>query len=190
MKVRDSGMPEETYWESLFDIPAILAWMNLDHRHSVAELGCGFGTFTIPIAKAIDGVVHAFDIDPVMLARTSERAASLRVECRERDVLADGFGVRADRVLLFNILHCDHPVRLLRLAAEALNLEGQIHVIHWQHRDTPRGPDLSIRPAPQQVIEWASEAGLSPVEEARELPPWHYGIKLRNRPISFSVETP
>jgi SAM-dependent methyltransferase len=179
MKVRDSGMPEETYWESLFDIPAILAWMDLSPTHSVAELGCGYGTFTVPIASAIEGVVYAFDIDPAMLARTREREATRRVECRRRDVLADGFGVRADRVLLFNILHCDNPIGLLMEAAEALTTDGQVHVIHWQHRDTPRGPDLAIRPKPHQVIEWASEAGLTPVEAVRELPPWHYGIKLR-----------
>lgn len=179
MKVRDSGMPEETYWESLFDIPAILAWMDLSPTHSVAELGCVYGTFTVPIASAIDGVVYAFDIDPAMLARTRERAATRRVECRRRDVLMDGFGVRADRVLLFNILHCDNPIGLLTVAAEALTADGQINVIHWQHRDTPRGPDLAIRPKPHQVIEWASETGLAPVEEVRELPPWHYGIKLR-----------
>ena len=27
MKVFDSGMPEEAYWASLFDVPAILAWL-------------------------------------------------------------------------------------------------------------------------------------------------------------------
>lgn len=175
-------MPEEPYWESLFDIPAILSWMELDRGQSVAELGCGYGTFTVPIAKAVEGVVYAFDIDPVMLARTRERAASLRVEYLERDVRADGFGVRADRVLLFNILHCDDPVGLLKQAAEALDLGGQIHVIHWQHRHTPRGPDLAIRPTPQQVIDWSSEARLELAGEVRELPPWHYGIKLHRGP--------
>jgi hypothetical protein len=30
MKIRDSGMPEEAYWESLFDVPLVLARLGID----------------------------------------------------------------------------------------------------------------------------------------------------------------
>jgi hypothetical protein len=32
MKVRESGMPEEAYWESLFDVSLILARLGVDGR--------------------------------------------------------------------------------------------------------------------------------------------------------------
>ena len=72
MKVPDSGMPEENYWESLFDIPLVLDRLGIDSAvRDVAELGCGYGTFTIPIARQILGTIFTFDIDPAMLDGTN-----------------------------------------------------------------------------------------------------------------------
>src|SRR5918994_2539793 len=109
MKIRDSGMPDEAYWESLFDVPLILSRLGVDRFHDVAELGCGYGTFTVPIAKAISGTLYTFDVDPAMIARTRERAVGLPIVCEQRDVMASGFGILVDCVLLFNILHCEQP---------------------------------------------------------------------------------
>ena len=178
MKVRDSGMPEEPFWESLFDIPLILSHFHIERFHDVAELGCGYGTFTVPIANAIRGTIYTFDVEPEMIARTSERATGLQVVCAQRDVLEAGFGVQADAVLLFNILHCDQPVKLLRHAAEALKPGGEVLVIHWVHGETPRGPDLNIRPKPEQISDWAKLAGLTTLGDLIELPPWHFGLGL------------
>jgi SAM-dependent methyltransferase len=176
MKVRDSGMPEEEYWESLFDVPRILAWLDLARVRDVAELGCGYGTFTIPIARAIPGTVWTYDVDDAMLARTRRRGADLRVVCERRDIMEHGFGVRADTVLLFNILHCDDPVAMLRHAAAALAEGGRVLAIHWQYGPTPRGPSMEIRPRPEQIVGWARDAGLIQAENVMELPPWHYGV--------------
>ena len=171
-------MPEEAYWESLFDVPLILERLGIARFHDVAELGCGYGTFSIPVAKAIRGTLYTFDIDPVMVARTKGRAGSLPMVCQQRDVMESGFGVEVDAVLLFNILHCEQPVRLLRHAAHAIRPGGAVLVIHWRHDiATPRGPSAEIRPSPQQIAEWASEAGLA-ASEVIDLPPWHYGLPL------------
>jgi SAM-dependent methyltransferase len=179
MKIRESGMPDEAYWETLFDVPRVVDWFQPQLHHEIAELGCGYGTFTAPIAKAVTGRVYSFDIDAAMLARTGERTAGLPVVLQQRDVLAEGFGVIVDAVLLFNILHCEQPKRLLRQAADALKLGGVVCVIHWRHGETPRGPSLDIRPRPEQIIQWAEEAGLASDGEVVDLPPWHFGLKLR-----------
>ena len=39
----------------------------------VAELGCGYGTFAVPVARAISGTVYTFDIDPVMVELVARR---------------------------------------------------------------------------------------------------------------------
>jgi SAM-dependent methyltransferase len=179
MKIRDSGMPDESYWESLFDVPLILARLGVDRFHDVAELGCGYGTFTVPVAKAISGTLYTFDVDPVMLARTAERSQGPRVVCERRDIMESGFGVTVDAVLLFNILHGERPVELLRHAAAALRDRGQLLVIHWRYGETPRGPSLDIRPRPEQIIQWAAEAGLQPMGDVIDLPLWHYGLRFR-----------
>jgi hypothetical protein len=89
-----------------------------------------------------------------------------------------GFGVHADAVLLFNILHCERPIELLCHAANALSTGGQVLVIHWRYDKTPRGPSLEIRPQPRQIIEWGREAGLQPIGDVIDLPPWHFGLRL------------
>jgi SAM-dependent methyltransferase len=169
-------MPAEDNWESLFDVPLVLWRFNIAQYRDVAELGCGYGTFSIPIARKIRGTLFTFDVDPAMIARTKERAAGLRVECSQRDVMEHGFGVHVDAVLLFNILHCEEPVRLLAHAAAAA---PDVLVIHWRYGETPRGPALDIRPRPEQIVAWGEAAGLRLMGEAFDLPPWHYGLRLQ-----------
>lgn len=97
MKLLESGMPEESCWETLFDVELILDWLGIGHRlRDVAELGCGYGTFTIPVARRIAGVLWTFDIEPAMVARTRKRAADAKaanILCECRDLVANGFGV-------------------------------------------------------------------------------------------------
>jgi SAM-dependent methyltransferase len=188
MRLRESGTPEEAYWETLLDVELILNRMEIDQRlQSVVEMGCGYGTFTLPVAQRISGVLTTFDIDPVMIERTRQRAAQAgvsKVVYVVDDVFANGFGgepASKDACLLFNILHCEEPLRLLGEAARVVRLEGFIHIIHWRHDPaTPRGPSMEIRPRPEQVVNWAKEAGLIASPEAvLDLPPWHYGIRLQ-----------
>lgn len=190
MKLRDSGMPDEVYWESLFEIPAILDAMQITSGLvNVAEMGCGFGTFTIPVAQRISGTLFAFDIDPEMVNRTAERATAAglsNVDCLQRDIMEQGFNLPAssvDAVLFFNILHCESPEILLGQAAHVVRDGGVILVIHWRHDNrTPRGPDLAIRPLPEQVVAWArTNPALQAIGRPIDLPPWHYGLSLEKR---------
>jgi SAM-dependent methyltransferase len=188
MKLRDSGMPEESHWETLFDVELILERLGINSAmHDVVELGCGYGTFTIPVAKRISGTIRTFDIDPAMVARTSERAAAAElrnVVCEVRDTVASGYGLSdatADACLLFNILHGEDPVGLLRQAAKVVRPGGWVLVIHWRcDLATPRGPALNIRPRPEQVGAWAHETGrLRQEGEVIDLLPWHFGLRFR-----------
>ena len=190
MKMRDSGMPEEAYWETLLNAELILDHLGIDNTfRDVVELGCGYGTFTLPLARRIAGIAETFDIEPAMIERTRQRAAAAglrNVNCHLRDVMADGFGCESgtkDACLLFNILHCEEPVRLLAEAARVVRPGGWVFAIHWRYDPaTPRGPSLDIRPRPEQIIAWSSQAGLLALTgEVLDLPPWHYGLRLRRK---------
>lgn len=187
MKIRDSGMPDSKTWESFFEPSQILrrlAFSSItDH---VADLGCGYGTFSVAAAQLTSGLVHAFDIDQDMIAATGTRASSLglsNVLPIERDFVADGTGLPDGSVgyaMLFNILHAQEAVSLLREAFRILRPEGVLAVIHWVHdARTPRGPDLSIRPRPEQCSTWAAEVGYVSGGSSISLPPYHYGLVLR-----------
>lgn len=190
MKLRESGMPSRDYWETLFDVPFILNRFGFGaSTGNVAELGCGYGTFTVPLAARISGRVLAYDIDEQMVDQTRVRASSeglSNVSAIVRDVFALGFGLPdqfCDACLLFNILHGESPVSLLREAERIVRPGGNVAVIHW--RDdiaTPRGPSLDIRPRAEQIIGWAGLAGnLFAAEAPFILPPWHYGVNLVKR---------
>jgi SAM-dependent methyltransferase len=188
MKLRESGMPEESYWETLFDVDLIIDRLGIDGRlRDVVELGCGYGSFTIPVATRISGGIDTFDIEPEMIERTRQRAAQAgldNVRYHHRDVVAEGFGLpdeSRDACLLFNILHGEEPVRLLAEAARVLRPGGVVYAIHWRYDPrTPRGPNMNIRPRPEQIAAWAEETGLlRRVGDVIDLPPWHYGWRFR-----------
>jgi len=185
MKVRQSGMPDEAYWESLFNVPGILDRLRIDETIADAvELGCGYGTFSIPVARRITGVLNTFDIDRHMVSRTRDRAGHagiVNLICTLRDVLDRGFGLpegSQDACLLFNILHFEKPARLLDEARRVLLTGGRLYVIHWRYDPrTPRGPSLDVRPRPEECIAWAKTAGFQERPPGiLDLPPHHYGL--------------
>ncbi len=180
MKVRDSGMPEEEYWETLLDIPLTIERFEFSRYRDVVEMGCGYGTFSEPVARSISGTLYTYDIDPAMIHRTKSRVSGLRVVVEERDVFINGFGKSADAAMLFNILHCDEPEELLRFASA---IAPKVLVTHWKHESTPRGPKLEIRPRPDMIACWAAKCNLS-VIQSFELPPWHFGMVLSRNSCS------
>jgi len=190
MKARESGMPEEQLWESFFDADAILAKLGLTAAcRDAAEVGCGYGTFTIPGARVISGTLHAFDIDPDMIEATRRKAevAGLNnIRLCLRDIMADGTGLPdagTDYVMLFNILHCEQPGTLLAEAYRVLRPSGRLGIIHWNYDPaTPRGPSMDIRPRPEQCRQWAEQAGLVLMKPGIiDLPPFHYGMAMERR---------
>jgi ubiquinone/menaquinone biosynthesis C-methylase UbiE len=184
MKVRDSGMPDAATWEGFFD--PVLVLERLGFRESacdVVDFGCGYGTFTLAAAKRTSGIVHALDIEPDMLRITAERAASLgigNVRTLERDFVHEGTGLAAESTgfaMLFNILHGEQPIVLLREAFRVLCDGGRVGIIHWiPSAETPRGPELRIRPRAEQCHEWTRAAGFELRTREIPLPPYHYGV--------------
>jgi SAM-dependent methyltransferase len=190
MRIPESGMPEQALWESFFDPECILERMGLEHRHrDVVEFGCGYGTFTLPAARTVAGTVHAFDMDPGMLATARGRAADQELDnisFAQRDFMEEGTGLAdgcADYAMVFNILHCSEPEHLLLEAYRNLRPGGTLAVIHWVcDRDTPRGPPLNIRPRPGDCQTWAANAGFENISHIKDLRPYHFGFYgLRTR---------
>jgi len=188
MKIYDSSMPEENVWNSFFNEPLILSKLQLTSGcKDVVEFGCGYGTFTIPAARIITGSVFAMDIEQEMLDSTEESALQshlTNIKCILRDFVKDGTGLpdnSVDYAMVFNILHYEQPVKLLEEAFRVLRNGGIVGIIHWNYDpETPRGPEMNIRPRPAQCIQWGEKAGLKMTGDGIiDLPPYHYGMALR-----------
>lgn len=184
MKIRDSGMPPEEMWEKFFDVQLILSKLKLNNSiNDVAEFGSGYGTFTIPASKIIKGTLFAFDIDDLMIGVLKRKISDNKIEnikVTKSDFMNHGTGLKdesIDYAMLFNILHAENPIILLKEAYRILKPGGKAGVIHWIYSsETPRGPSLDIRPKEENCINWLREMGFMILVKAVSLPPYHYGL--------------
>jgi len=190
MKGRESGMPEEADWQSFFDAEAVTdRLLGKDGvTGDLIELGCGYGTFTIPAAQRTRGIVTALDIDPDMVARVQQKATFFRlpnIHAKVRDFVAQGIGGETStqtHVMVFNLLHLEQPVALLQEVHRVLRPGGRVSIIHWRSDiPTPRGPSLAIRPRPEQCQIWLEAAGFldSVFVDMQPFCPYHFGLVAR-----------
>ena len=134
-------------------------------HHVVADIGCGPGYFTVPLAKFLfDGKVYALDVQKEMIEAAKERVASIRlsnvefVESEEKKVpLEDG---SLDGALLaFVLQEADNPRVLLKEALRCLRTTGWLAVLEWQKKTMDEGPPLTQRIDEQKMMDMAAELG-------------------------------
>lgn len=179
-------MPDEKIWEGFFDIDLILSEMEIDQQISnLVEIGSGFGTFTIPSAKRISGTLFAFDIESDMIELLNNKILTNQLKniiTEQRDILIKTTGLLStsiDYLMLFNILHHHKPDDFFNEAYRILKTGGKVGIIHWRSDiPTPRGPHLSIRPDPDQIIKWVDNKKFTILKAPFLLKPYHYGFLL------------
>ncbi len=187
MKGRESGMPEEDYWNSIFDAEGVIRKLFGEGgcRGSVVEFGCGYGTFTFPATKHATGTVYTFDIEPDLIGQLQMRAKRediSNIVAEIRDFVANGTGLRSGsqrHAMIYNLLHIENPCGLIREAHRVLHSSGRLSVIHWRSdMPTPRGPSLEIRPTLEQCKAWIEASGFrnARVIDLRECCQFHFGM--------------
>ena len=67
MKYRESGMPSEQMWDTFFNPNEVLNKMGIDKQiRTLIDVGCGYGTFLLPIAERISTKVIGLDMGLVV----------------------------------------------------------------------------------------------------------------------------
>ena len=187
MKGRESGMPDEAYWHTFFNAACIIRKLFGETRlqGNVVEFGSGYGTFTLPAAQHTAGIVCALDIEPALIdgLRRKAVAQSLpNIDAALRDFVNDGTGLATGsqvHAMIYNLLHIEQPVALLKEAHRVLQHDGMLSVIHWRSdKPTPRGPSLAIRPTPEQCKAWIAAAGFHTIQDVslHDCCQFHFGI--------------
>jgi ubiquinone/menaquinone biosynthesis C-methylase UbiE len=138
----------------------------IEEGQTVADLGCGPGFFTIPMARLVGerGRVIAVDLQQGMLdrmMRTAEReGVGARIQPRKCEADAIGVSESADFALAFYMVHeVPDVARFVRQVAEMLRPQGRFLLVE---------PKLHVSAADySRTVEIAQRVGLMPVSEPR-----------------------
>ena len=145
----------------------LLTRLPIDPYHHVADIGCGPGYFTLPLAKYLaHGRLYAVDVDDEMLEALKHRVDAVplgNVEILKTDGVDLGLQSRSlDGMMLAYVVHYpDDSAAFLKNAVKALKPSGWCCVLEWHRVETEHGPPLEKRIEPQEMIPMANDAGLS-----------------------------
>jgi len=170
-------------WAHVFDDPERDAWQKpheviqalaLPGDAIVADIGAGTGYFSTRLANMLKaGRVYAADLEPAMVKHLAERAS--------REGLANLVPVQAapdsprlpakvDLALVVDVYHhIEARERYFRGLRKSLRPGGGVAIIDFR-RDSPEGPPVSARIAPERVKVEMAKAGYVLVAEHGFLP--------------------
>lgn len=117
-----------------------------------ADIGCGTGFFTIPMAKIVgpQGKVFAFDISDEMLEELRSKIKSERIENVEvlkSEAYSLPIGSESvDFALISNVLHeVDEYTRFLNETKRIMRPGAKLVIIDWIDKETEFGPPIHER---------------------------------------------
>jgi ubiquinone/menaquinone biosynthesis C-methylase UbiE len=154
---------------------------------TVADLACGPGFFTIPLATLVgeEGLVYAVDSSPTMLSRLRtnlEGSTAPRGAIRVVHADVAGTGIRAssvDFVFFANVLH--DIVDKRAFFEEVKRISKPISIIadiDWKKTKTRHGPPLEIRLSAAESKKLLTDGGFA-IVKSFEAGPHHYGLLCR-----------
>ena len=164
----------------------VLSHSDINPRDTAADIGCGPGFFTVPLAKfLVNGKVFALDIDDEMLAACREQVALARMgnvevlKCEEFAFPLEA-GSLDGAFLAFVVQQTSDRPRFLKAVRELLKPGGWCTVLEWYRKETETGPPLERRIDPTDLEATARDAGYR-ARGWRDLNGEQYMVMLRNQ---------
>ncbi len=144
----------------------IIKHLEIKKDDIAADLGAGNGFFTLPIAKATENTVYAFDIEPKMLSLLEERAAEEKIDnittiesSLEPIKLLDQ---SVDKLLISLVLHeVPNLQKTLAEMKRILKPNGAGMIIEWEAKETESGPPLHERIPSEELANIVKKVGFT-----------------------------
>jgi ubiquinone/menaquinone biosynthesis C-methylase UbiE len=166
----------------MFDTVLIFNLCGIDTHDQVAEVGCGPGLFTVPLAKYVfRGKVYALDILDEMLDACRERVKQARLgnvevlKCADYDFLLEK-GSMDGAFVAFVIHQVSDRLRFLQAVRGLLRPGGWCCLLEY-YRQPDDPPERRIHYDELEAL--AREVGFEPTGW-RDLNGQHYIMRLRN----------
>jgi ubiquinone/menaquinone biosynthesis C-methylase UbiE len=150
---------------AILDPQIVFGYLPMRVYQEIADIGCGPGYFTIPLAKyAFDGKIHAVDVQQEMLDKVQLALDEARLTngimhlSKESKLPLDDDSI--DGALLVNSLYeANNPGALLKETRRALRRGGWGAIIDWRKEDMEVGPPTDARLSRDDAVAAATEAG-------------------------------
>lgn len=162
----------------------ILSMSGINLHDTVADIGCGPGFFTVPLAKyLVSGKLYALDVNDEMLdacRHTVEQARMGNVEilkCGEFEFPLDNGSVDG-ALLAFVVQQSPDKAKFLRVVAELIHPRGWCTILEWYRKETETGPPLERRIDPPDLQTLAENSGFRQLDW-RDLNGEQYMVTLR-----------
>ncbi len=143
----------------------IFSFCPINIHETVADIGCGPGFFTVPLAKSlINGKLYALDIDEEMVAACQQRVLDARMgnvevlQCGEYDFPVEPESLDGAFVA-FVVHHSPDRPRFLSAVRDLVLPKGWCVVLEWYKKETESGPPLGHRLDPEELVQLARGAG-------------------------------
>ncbi|GAA0179602.1 class I SAM-dependent methyltransferase [Clostridium sediminicola] len=144
-----------------------LKLIGIQQGMKVADVGCGTGYFSLPMAEIVgeEGKIFAIDISTQMLQETKRRveeAGHSNVE-----IVSSGennFKIKdksADMVFTSTVFHeVSHPEDFLTECKRIMKDEGSIIILDWNKIESEVGPPVHIRISVETLETYGKKVGL------------------------------
>ena len=147
------------------DVHRIMSLMPLQPYHWVADIGCGPGYFTLPLAKYLfSGKVFALDIQQPMLDATRESLDTLHLTNAELLLSKESKLPLEDESLdgalaAFVLQEANSPKALLKDTLRCLKKSGWLVILEWHKREMEEGPPLERRIDLEEMLDMTGKLG-------------------------------
>jgi len=125
-----------------------------------ADVGCGTGIFTFPMAKVTSSKVYAIDLSSEMLTSVKEKITNEDIELVQSSL--EGLVIddeSVDFTLLSMVLHeVDHLNDFTKELARITKPGGKLAIIEWIYKETKMGPKLDHRLSVNQIMEATNDS--------------------------------
>ncbi len=166
------------------DPTRLLSFVDVRPGEVIADLGCGTGYHTLPMASlATGGTVFAVDVQPIMLdsvrvkASRSGLANIIAVQAGMKDVRLPADTL--DKVLLVDVYHeLAFPCEVMASLVAAMRSGGLLYLVEYRGEDEDVPIKAIHRMSREQCIAEMRAAGLRLHSEHRGLP-WQHCLVFR-----------